>query len=72
MAESKGQGDNVQTAYFQSLLEKNRKRAREEQSGGLGDVPSLQFGLGDISKRVRELRGDGGQTRNDRAVDNRA
>ena len=47
---------SAQAAYFESLLEKNRKRQR--QNGGLSemeDIPSLQLGLGDISKRVRQL-----------------
>ena len=47
---------SAQTAYFESLLEKNRKRQR--QNGGsseMEDIPSLQLGLGDISKRVRQL-----------------
>ena len=59
-------------AYFQSLLEKGNKRAREDGDTRLGDVPGLQLGLGDISKRVRELGGAGRSQRNDGAEETRA
>ena len=56
-------GNTLHSAYFNSLLEKNRKRDRAaaENDSGFGDVPSLQLGLGDIAKRVRELGGTGAQ-----------
>ena len=59
------------TAYFNSLLEKNKKRARGvEEANGFNEVPSLQLGLGDISKRIRELGSP--QTRRDKAADTKA
>jgi len=52
-------GATLHSAYFNSLLEKNRKRDRAaaENESGFGEVPSLQLGLGDIAKRLRELGG---------------
>ncbi|KZF22711.1 Pentulose kinase [Xylona heveae TC161] len=47
-----------QPAYFESLLEKGRKRnhgARGESA--FNELPSLQLGLGDIARRVREMGG---------------
>ena len=69
-----GQGqNNVRSAYFNSLLERNKKRThRDEEATGFEEVPSLQLGLGDISKRVRELGGVGAQNRRDRAADSKA
>ena len=47
---------------FASLLEKGRKRSRDgEQSNGFQELPSLQLGLGDIAKRVRQLGNTGKQ-----------
>ena len=60
--------------YFQSLLEKNKKRARKaslSSSSRLENVSALQLGLGDISKRVRQLGGEG-QRRKDGAEETRA
>lgn len=56
-------GSTPHSAYFNSLLEKNRKRDRAaaKSDSGFGEVPSLQLGLGDIAKRVRELGGTGVQ-----------
>ncbi|MCJ1243197.1 Nucleoporin nup93 [Trapelia coarctata] len=56
-------GNTLHSAYFNSLLEKNRKRDRATAANdsGFGEVPSLQLGLGDIAKRVRELGGTGVQ-----------
>ena len=49
-------------AYFNTLLEKGRKRAHgSDESPAFGDLPSLQLGLGDIAKRARELGGVTGQ-----------
>ena len=60
-------------AYFNSLLEKNRKRAREAEGGtGLSEIPSLQLGLGDIAKRVRELGGTGAQANGRKGADSKA
>ncbi|KAL8690728.1 MAG: hypothetical protein Q9218_003895, partial [Villophora microphyllina] len=62
-----------QPAYFDSLLEKGKKRARDADGGsGLGQLPELQLGLGDIARRVRELGGVGIQTAADRAADSKA
>ena len=61
------------SAYFNSLLEKNRKRARGlDDDSGLGDVPSLRLSLGDISKRVKELGGGGAQAKRDQAANTKA
>jgi nuclear pore complex protein Nup93 len=51
-------GNNVRTAYFEQILERGRKRNNAE-NGVLGDLPSLQLGLGDIARKVRNL-GTGG------------
>jgi nuclear pore complex protein Nup93 len=53
-------------AYFDSLLEKSRKRARGETA--LEDLPSLQLGLGDLRQRIKRL----GPAVQDRAADGRA
>ncbi|KAM7206293.1 putative nuclear pore protein [Rhypophila sp. PSN 637] len=54
-------------AYFDSLLEKNKKQAEGETA--LGDLPSLQLGLGDLRQKLRKL---GPTTGKDRPVDGRA
>ena len=59
-----------QPAYFDNLLEKGRKRTHDADGApGFGDFPSLQLGLGDISKKVRELGSVGTQTHRGRAGD---
>ena len=59
--------------YFNSLLEKNKKRTREVDGGvDLGEIPSLQLGLGDIARRVRELGGSGSQINGRRGADSKA
>lgn len=51
-----------QPAYFNSLLEKGKKRAHAADGGpGFGDLPSLQLGLEDIARKARELGGLGSQ-----------
>jgi len=40
-------------SYFDSLLEKNKKRAEGETA--LGELPSLQLGLGDLRQRLKNL-----------------
>ena len=69
-----GQDNSFHSAYFTSLLEKNKKRARgAEDESGIEEVPSLQLGLGDLAKRVRELGTAGGaQTRKESGVDSKA
>jgi nuclear pore complex protein Nup93 len=53
-------------AYFDSLLEKSRKRAHGETA--LEDLPSLQLGLGDLRQRIKRL----GPAAQDRDADGRA
>ena len=60
--QSQGKEVTSQPAYFDNLLEKGRKRTHNADGGpGFVDVPSLQLGLGDIAKRVRELASVGTQ-----------
>lgn len=62
-----------QPAYFESLLEKGRKRTRDADGGSdLGELPELQLGLTDIARRVREIGGVGAQSPADRAADSKA
>lgn len=62
-----------QPAYFDNLLEKGRKRTRDADGGpGFRDLPSLQLGLGDIAKKVRELGSVGIQTQRDGTTDSSA
>lgn len=64
---------SAQPAYFENLLENGRKRTRDTDGGpGFKDLPSLQLGLGDIAKRVRELGGAGSQKEGSRGADSRA
>lgn len=57
---SQSQAATGQTAYFDHLLERSRKRAAQENgTSAFGDLPSLQLGLGDIARKVRNL-GQGG------------
>ncbi|KAK3705494.1 nuclear pore complex subunit [Vermiconidia calcicola] len=48
-----------QPAYFDALLQRGKKRQTEEHIGALGELPQLQLGLQDISRKVRNL-GQGG------------
>lgn len=62
-----------QPVYFNNLLEKGRKKAQGgDGESGLGDLPSLQLGLGDIARRARELGGVGTQNYGSAAVDSKA
>ena len=62
-----------QPAYFDNLLEKGKKRSHDADGGpGFRDLPSLQLGLGDIAKRVREIGGMGTQSYSGKAADSRA
>ncbi|KAF2843260.1 NIC-domain-containing protein [Patellaria atrata CBS 101060] len=48
------------SSYFDHLLERSKKRQNQENAGSfLGDLPTLQLGLGDIARKVRNL-GTGG------------
>lgn len=53
---------STQPAFFNSLLERGRKRpfsTNASQEGNVADLPSLQLGLDDIRRKAREL-GSGG------------
>ena len=66
-------GGDSAPAYFNTLLEKGRKRAHgSDESPAFGDLPSLQLGLGDIAKRARELGGAAGQPQGAAGTDSRA
>lgn len=47
----------TQPAFFNSLLERGKKRplSATTQNGNFEDVPSLQLGLDDIRRKAREL-----------------
>lgn len=51
----------TQPAFFNSLLERGKKRplSTNVQHDGLGEIPSLQLGLDDIRRKARQL-GSGG------------
>lgn len=58
-AQSKS-ASTLQAAYFDQILERGKKRNNHDNGiGGLGDLPTLQLGLGDIARKVRNL-GQGG------------
>lgn len=62
-----------QPAYFESLLEKGRKRTHDEdEASNLGELPGLQLGLSDIARRVREIGGVGAQNAADKTADSKA
>ncbi|KAL8830422.1 MAG: hypothetical protein Q9170_005736 [Blastenia crenularia] len=62
-----------QPAYFDSLLEKGRKRSRDADGApGLVELPELHLGLADIARRVREIGGVATQTPADRVADSKA
>lgn len=68
-----GSAKSSQPAYFNNLLEKGKKRARADDEGArFGDLPSLQLGLGDLAKKVRELGGVGSQVQGSNAADSKA
>ncbi|KAI4232000.1 MAG: hypothetical protein LQ349_005254 [Xanthoria aureola] len=62
-----------QPAYFDSLLEKGKKRARDTDGGTrFNELPRLQLGLSDIARRVREIGGVGAHVPVDKAADSKA
>ena len=62
-----------QPAYFENLLEKGKKRTRDaDGESGLRDLPSLQLGLGDIAKKVKEIGGTGIPIEGPRGADSKA
>lgn len=62
LAQSQQNGQN--NAYFDSILERSRKRAHAESAPE--DLPQLQLGLGDLRQRIKRL-GPGGQGADGRA-----
>lgn len=68
--QSKGPS-SLQAAYFDQILERGKKRNSQE-NGGLGDLPSLQLGLGDIARKVRNLGTGGPSAEHAKAGDSRA
>lgn len=61
-----------QPAFFDQLLERGKKRQSDENAAGqFGELPSLQLGLGDIARKVRNL-GQGGPSSSRNAADSRA
>ena len=70
------QATNVtnQSGYFNSLLERGKKRARGTDEGrqGFGQIPSIQLGLGDIAQRVKALGNIGVQGEESRSNDSKA
>ena len=61
-------------AYFDQLLERGKKRQNGDNgTNAFGELPSLQLGLGDIARKVRNL-GQGGPSASPkgRGVDGRA
>lgn len=52
-----GSSQATQPAFFNSLLERGRKRPLSSmaQSNNFEDLPSLQLGLDDIRRKAREL-----------------
>lgn len=54
---------STQPAFFNSLLERGKKRplSATAQNGNFEDVPSLQLGLDDIRRKARELGAPGGK-----------
>lgn len=71
LGQSKGPG-SLQAAYFDQILERGRKRNNQENGSGLGDLPSLQLGLGDIARKVRNLGTGGPSAEHAKAGDSRA
>lgn len=70
LGQSKGPG-SLQAAYFDQILERGKKR-NSQDNGGLGDLPSLQLGLGDIARKVRNLGNGGPSAEHAKAGDSRA
>ncbi|KAK5242148.1 nuclear pore complex subunit, partial [Cryomyces antarcticus] len=62
-----------QPAYFDHLLERGKKRQNQENGGDqFSDLPSLQLGLGDIARKVRNLGAGGPTSQQARGADSRA
>lgn len=63
---STSQPQQQQTAYFDTILERSRKRALGETTDG--DFPQLQLGLGDLRERIKRLA----SSKPDQSVDGKA
>lgn len=65
---------NSQPAYFDALLEKGRNRTNtgKMEGAGLQEIPSLQLGLPDISRQVRQLGGLRANTQQGNRTDTKA
>ena len=62
-----------QSAYFNSLLERGKKRARgNDENPRFGQIPSIQLGLGDIAQRVKTLGSKGAPTKGFGSSDTKA
>lgn len=60
-SQARPSGQTTQPAFFNSLLERGKKRPLSVigQNGSFEELPSLQLGLDDIRRKAREL-GSGG------------
>ena len=66
-------GTSIHAGYFNGLLEKGKKRNNPGDVGStFGEVPSLQLGLGDLAKRVRQLGPGESRGRESRLGDSKA
>jgi nuclear pore complex protein Nup93 len=66
-----GQHAPKQSAYFEQMVERGKKRNNME-NGGLGELPRLQLGLADIARKARNLGTGGPSAAEARADDTRA
>ena len=57
LAQGGASTQGTQPAFFNSLLERGKKRplSTAAQNGNFEDIPSLQLGLDDIRRKAREL-----------------
>lgn len=64
----------TQPAFFNSLLERGKKRplSTTAQYDGLGEIPSLQLGLDDIRRKARELGTGGVKSDQQKGADTKA
>ena len=63
---------NSQPAYFNHLLERGKKRTNQDKDAQqLGELPTLQLGLGDIARKVRDLGHGSSASQTARGADSR-
>lgn len=64
----------TQPAFFNSLLERGKKRplSATTQNGNFEDVPSLQLGLDDIRRKARELGASGNKDSQQNGINTKA